>query len=320
MVERILVVGPKDTLSMVDDLAPKGFEIVKALHNSPEQKAAYAGADYFVGFVQQYVTPQLYKDAPKLKLVQLLSAGYDKADLEAARKSKVPLCANGGANSTAVSEHAMLLMLAVSRRLITQHVNVTGGRWHGNSPPQVHEVRDRTLGIIGMGTIGKKVARLALAFGMKVHYYDIARLKEEQEDALNVRFRLLPEILRTSDLVSLHVPLYDCTHHMLGAAELAMMKKSAVIVNTARGPVIDEKALTEALSKNQLFGAGLDVFDEEPTPPDNPLLKLDNVILTAHLAGPTFESNITRLRNGFDNVQRIARGEAPLWVVPELVS
>ena len=319
MVERILVVGPKDTLSMVDDLAPKGFEIVKALHNSPEQKAAYAGADYFVGFVQQYVKPQLYKDAPKLKLVQLLSAGYDKADLDAARASKVPLCANGGANSTAVSEHAMLLMLAVSRRLITQHVNVTGGRWHGNSQPKVHEVRDRTLGIIGMGTIGKKVARLALAFGMKVHYYDIARLKEEQEYALNVRFRLLTEILRTSDIISLHVPLNDSTHHMLGAAELAQMKKSAVIVNTARGPVIDEKALTEALSKNQLFGAGLDVFDEEPTPPDNPLLKLDNVILTAHLAGPTFESNITRLRNGFDNVQRIARGEAPLWVVPELV-
>jgi glyoxylate reductase/D-3-phosphoglycerate dehydrogenase len=217
-----------------------------------------------------------------------------------------------------VSEHAVLLMLAVSRRLITQHVNVTGGRWHGNSPPQVHEVRDRVLGIIGLGTIGKKVARLALAFGMKVHYYDINRLKEEQEDALGVRFRLLPEILRTSDIVSLHVPLNDSTHHMLGAPELALMKKSAVIVNTARGPVIDEKALTEALSKGQLFGAGLDVFDEEPTPPDNPLLKLDNVILTAHLAGPTFESNITRLRNGFDNVQRVARGEAPLWVVPEL--
>jgi glyoxylate reductase/D-3-phosphoglycerate dehydrogenase len=318
MVERILVVGPKDTLSMVDDLAPKGFEIVKALHNSPEQKAAYAGAHYFVGFVQQYVTENLYKDAPHLKLVQMLSAGYDKADLEAARKSRIPLCANGGANSTAVSEHAVLLMLAVSRRLITQHVNVSGGRWHGNSPPQVHEVRDRTLGIIGMGTIGKKVARLALAFGMKVHYYDIARLKEEQEDALNVRFRLLPEILRTSDIVSLHVPLNDSTHHMIGAQELALMKKSAVIVNTARGPVIDEKALTQALSKGELFGAGLDVFDEEPTPPDNPLLKLDNVILTAHLAGPTFESNITRLRNGFDNVQRVARGEAPLWVVPEL--
>ena len=106
MVERVLVVGPKDTISMVDDLAPKGFEIVKALHNSPEQKAALPGADYFVGFVQQYVNPQLFRDAPKLKLIQLLSAGYDRADIPAAIKAKVPMCNNGGANSVAVSEHA----------------------------------------------------------------------------------------------------------------------------------------------------------------------------------------------------------------------
>jgi glyoxylate reductase/D-3-phosphoglycerate dehydrogenase len=211
-------------------------------------------------------------------------------------------------------------MLSVSRRLITQHTNVTAGRWHGNSPPTVHEVRNKVLGIVGLGTIGKKVARLARAFGMTVHYYDIARLKEEEEDALGVRFRLLPEILRGSDILSLHVPLNSSTHHLIGAQELAMMKPSAIIVNTSRGPVIDEKAMTAALSSNKLFGAGLDVFDEEPTPPDNPLLKLDNVILTAHLAGPTWESNITRLRNGFDNVQRVARGEAPLWVVPEMES
>jgi len=320
MAERILVVGPRDTLSMVDELAPKGFEIVKAAHNSPEQKAALPGTHYLVGFVQQYVTQQLYKDAPHLRLVQCLSAGYDRADIAAARKNKVPLCNNGGANSVAVSEHALLLMLAVSRRLITQHANVTAGRWHGNQPPTVHELRNKVLGIIGLGTIGKKVARLALAFGMNVHYYDIARLREEQEDALGVRFRLLPEILRTSDIVSLHVPLNDSTHHMIGKAELAVMRKSAIIVNTSRGPVIDEKAMTAALSAGNLFGAGLDVFDEEPTPPDNPLLKLDNVVLTAHLAGPTWESNITRLRNGFDNVQRVARGEAPLWVVPEMLA
>jgi len=262
MVERVLVVGPKDTLSMVDDLAPKGYEIVKALHNSPEQKAALPGTHYFVGFIQQYVTPQLFKDAPNLKLIQMLSAGYDRADLEAARKSGVPLCANGGANSVAVSEHAMLLMLSVSRRLITQHNNVIAGRWHGNSPPTVHEVRNRVLGIIGLGTIGKKVAKLALAFGMTVHYYDIARLKEEEEDALGVSFRLLPEILKHSDIVSLHVPLNSSTRHMIGKDELAAMKKSAIIVNTSRGPVIDEKAMIAALSAGNLFGAGLDVFDE----------------------------------------------------------
>jgi phosphoglycerate dehydrogenase-like enzyme len=268
--------------------------------------------------VQQYVNPQLFKDAPKLKLIQLLSAGYDRADIAAAVKAQVPMCNNGGANSVAVSEHAVLLMLSVSRRIITQHTNVTAGRWHGNSPPTVHEVRNKVLGIVGLGTIGKKVARLAKAFGMEVTYYDIARLKEEEEDALGVRFRLLPEILRNSDIVSLHVPLNDSTRHMLGKDELAIMKKSAIIVNTSRGPVIDEKAMTDALSRGNLFGAGLDVFDEEPTPPDNPLLKLDNVVLTAHLAGPTWESNITRLRNGFDNVQRVARGEKPLWVVEEM--
>jgi glyoxylate reductase/D-3-phosphoglycerate dehydrogenase len=265
------------------------------------------------------VSEQLYKAAPHLRLVQCLSAGYDQADLVAARRSKIPLCNNGGANSVAVSEHALLLMLAVSRRLIRQHANVTAGRWHGNAPLTVHEVRSKVLGIVGLGTIGKKVARLAQAFGMTVHYYDIARLKEDEEDALGVRFRLLPEILRHSDILSLHVPLNDSTHHLIGAGELALMKKSAIIVNTSRGPVIDEQAMTAALSAGDLFGAGLDVFDEEPTPADNPLLKLDNVVLTAHLAGPTFESNITRLRNGFDNVQRVARGEPALWVVPELL-
>src|SRR5260370_9252980 len=128
----------------------------------------------------------------------------------------------------------MVLMLATSRRLITQHNNVTAGRWHGNAPPTVHEVRDKVLCIIGLGTIGKKVARLAQAFGMTVHYYDILRLKEDQEDALGVRFRLLPEIVRTSDIISLHVPLNDSTRHLLGAQELAAMNPSALIVTTSR--------------------------------------------------------------------------------------
>ena len=115
------------------------------------------------------VKDALYAGAPKLKLIQLLSAGYDRADLTAARKAKVPISNNGGANSVAVSEHALLLMLAVSRKLIQQHANVTGGRWRGNSVPKVNELRGKTLGIIGLGTIGKKTARLAQAFGVIVH-------------------------------------------------------------------------------------------------------------------------------------------------------
>jgi glyoxylate reductase/D-3-phosphoglycerate dehydrogenase len=168
------------------------------------------------------------------------------------------------------------------------------------------------------GTIGKKVARLARAFGMRVQYYDIVRMTEDAEDALGVRFRLMGELLTISDIVTLHVPLNTTTHHMIGAHELASMKPEAIIVNTSRGPVIDEAALAYALADNKLFGAGLDVFDQEPPPPDNPLFALKNVVLTSHFAGPTWDNQIARLRNAYDNVQRVARGEPPLWVAPEL--
>jgi glyoxylate reductase/D-3-phosphoglycerate dehydrogenase len=251
--------------------------------------------------------------------VQLLSAGYDDVDLEAARRAKVPISNNGGANAISVSEHAMMLMLAVSRRVIWQHGNVSGGRWRGNGPaPRMYEMFDKTLGIVGLGTIGKKVARLAKAFGMRVQYYDIARLSEDAEDALGVRFRLLRELLKSSDVVSLHVPLNDSTRGMIGAGELALLKPTAILINTCRGPVIDEPALYRALSEDKFFGAGLDVFDQEPPPADNPLLKLPNVLLTAHFAGPTWDNHVARFRNAFDNVQRVHRGEPPLWVVPEL--
>jgi phosphoglycerate dehydrogenase-like enzyme len=162
------------------------------------------------------------------------------------------------------------------------------------------------------------VARLARAFGMRVQYYDIARLTEDAEDALGVRFRLLRELLSTSDIVTLHVPLNDSTRELIGEAELTLMKPEAILINTSRGPVVDEAALTRALSDGKLFGAGLDVFEQEPTPPNNPLLKLPNVLLTSHFAGPTWDNNVARLRNAYDNVQRVHRGEKPLWVVPEL--
>jgi phosphoglycerate dehydrogenase-like enzyme len=277
-----------------------------------------ATAEYLVGFVDMLVDHELYAAAPNLKLIQLLSAGYDRADIPAAQKARVPIANNGGANSVAVSEHALLLMLATSRQLVRQHGDVAAGRWRGNNLLALHELRNRSLGIIGLGAIGKKTARLAQAFGMSITYYDIERLSEAEEDALGVRFRLLRELLAGSDLVSLHVPLNPSTQHMIGAAELALMKSTATLINTSRGPVIDEAALHDALSNSRIAGAGLDVFDVEPPAPENPLFGLNNVTLTPHMAGPTFESNKARVRNAFDNVQRVNRGAAPLWVIPEL--
>ena len=153
---------------------------------------------------------------------------------------------------------------------------------------------------------------------MTVQYYDITRLTEDQADELGVRFALFEEVLRTSDIVSLHVPLTKATRHMMGAAQLRLMKPTAYLVNTCRGPVVDEAALIEALATGTIAGAGLDVFDKEPPPPDNPLFALQNVVLTAHLAGPTRDNQYTRFRNAFDNCQRVVRGEKPLWVIPEL--
>ncbi|MBT5192289.1 MAG: lactate dehydrogenase [Rhodospirillaceae bacterium] len=300
------------------DLAPKGFDLIIAEARSAEYTAALAEAEYLVGFVDMLVDDQLYESGPNLRLIQLLSAGYDRADIPAAQRAGVPISNNGGANAVAVSEHAIMLMLAVSRDLISQHANVAGGRWRGNDVPKLYELRDKTLGIVGLGTIGKKTARLAQAFGMNVIYYDIARLNEGEEDALNVRFRLLRELLGQADLVSLHVPLNESTTHLIGAGELADMKPEAIMINTSRGPVIDEVAMYNALTNGTIAAAGLDVYDQEPPPADNPLLALDNVILTAHMAGPTQESNQARVRNAFDNVQRVNRGEAPLWVIPEL--
>ncbi len=321
MAPRILMMdNPLSAMDIARELAPSGMEMVVAPLGSPEFEAALPGADFLVGFGNRAINADFYRRASKLKLLQLLSAGYDTVDIEAARAAGIPVCNNGGANSTAVSEHAVLLMMAVARRLVWQHESVAAGRWRGNdlAGTKLYELRDKTLGIVGLGAIGKKVARLGNAFGMRVHYYDIRRVSEAEEDALSVRFKLLGEILRTSDIVSLHVPLTPTSRHMISAAELAQMKPSAYLINTCRGPVVDEPALITALQDGKIAGAGLDVFDQEPPPADNPLFRLKNVVLTPHFGGPTWDNQQARFRNAFDNCQRVARGEKPLWVIPEL--
>jgi glyoxylate reductase/D-3-phosphoglycerate dehydrogenase len=182
----------------------------------------------------------------------------------------------------------------------------------------LHELEGKTVGIIGLGRIGKKVARRVLAFDARVQYYDIVRLTEDEEDALGVRFALLDELLRTSDVVTVHVPLNDGTRGLMSTREFALMKPGAVFVNTCRGPVVDERALEKALTSGHLGGAGLDVLVDEPPSPSHPLFQLDNVIITPHMAGPTWENWPRAFRNGFDNIQRVAAGRPPLWVIPEL--
>jgi len=310
---------PPVILDIVRSMTPEGFELVVADPGTPEFIQAAGDAQYYLGLAR-HMGGEFFRTAPNLKLVQLLSAGYDHVDVEAARKAKVPVSNNGGANAIAVAEHTLMLMLAVLKRVVRFHNDVVAGKWRvGNAAEiRVYELSGRRLGIVGLGNIGKKVVRRAAAFDMKIQYYDIRRLSEAEEDALGVRFVLFDELLRTSDVVSLHVPLDDSTRNLIGARELALMKPEAVIINTCRGPVIDENALHDALRSGRLAGAGLDVMVEEPPKPNHPLFALPNVTLTPHSAGPTWENWRARFRNGFDNITRVAAGRRPLWVIPEL--
>src|SRR5213596_1588106 len=311
---------PEVILDIARSLTPPAFELVVADPGTPEFYRGAAEAEYYLGLARQ-MGGEFFRAAPNLRLVQLLSAGYDHVDVEAARKARVPVANNGGANAIAVAEHSVMLMLAVLKRLVRLHNDVVAGKWRvGNlAETRVYELAGKTLGIVGLGNIGKKVARRAAAFDMDVQYYDIARLTEDQEDTLGVRFVLFAELLRTSDVVSLQVPLADTTRSLIGARELAMMKPSAILVNTCRGPVVDEAALLRALTTGQIAAAGIDVMVEEPPPPRHALFTLPNVTLTPHSAGPTWENWTARFRNGFDNIQRVAAGRRPQWVIPELL-
>src|SRR5213076_2633972 len=211
---------PEVILDIARSLTPPGFELVVSDVGTAEFYQAAADAEYYLGLARQ-MGGEFFRAAPKLRLVQLLSAGYDRVDVEAARKAGVPVANNGGANAIAVAEHTLMLMLAVLKRLVRFHNDVVAGKWRvGNvAETPVFELAGRTLGIVGLGNIGKKVARRAAAFDMDVQYYDIARLSEDAEDALGVRFVLLAELLRASDVVSLHVPLDDTTRSMISERE-----------------------------------------------------------------------------------------------------
>lgn len=311
---------PPAIMDLARSMVPAGFEFALVEQDAPNFLEALQDAEYFMGFPRGQMGPEFYRAAPKLKLIQLISAGYDRVDVEAARQARVPVANNGGANSVAVAEHAMMLILAVYKKLAWHHNNVVNSQWRvGNfDEARTYELAGKTLGIVGLGTIGKKVARRAKAFDMQVQYYDTVRLSEDQEDALGVHFVLFPELLRSSDVVSLHVPLNEVTRNMMSTREFATMKDSAILVNTCRGPVVDEKALHTALTTRQIAGAGLDVMTEEPPPANHPLFSLDNILITPHTAGPTWENWTKAFRNAFDNVQRVASGTQPMWVIPEL--
>jgi len=314
-----LINHPMHDLQIMRDLTPAGLEVAVVERRGENFAEVLRDTEYLVGYADKEMDDAFYENAKSLKMIQLISAGYDKVNIEAAQRAGVAVCNNGGANSGPVAEHAIMLMLALARNLLRQHKEVVTASWQrAGISKEAFTLEGRTLGIVGLGIIGKKCARLANAFGMHVYYYDTVRLTEQEEVALGTRFRLLDEILAISDIVSAHVPFTPRTHRMFGKDQFARMKKTAFFVNTARGEVVDECALLDALTNGTIAGAGLDVFEQEPVKADNPIFKLKNVVLTPHIAGPIWDTQFQKFRNSFDNIQRIERGERPLWLIPEL--
>ncbi|MED5569233.1 MAG: NAD(P)-dependent oxidoreductase, partial [Chloroflexota bacterium] len=272
-------------------------------------------ADFIMLFPGK-ISDRVLQAATKCKLIQLLSAGYDEMNLPLAEDLGIAVANNGGANRVAVAEHTLMLMLATHRRMMFYANNVKAGAWKQEQDRKidVFELEGKTLGLIGMGNIGRQVARRAAAFDMELQYYDKYHpLTPVEEETMGIKAVDMDTLLQTSDVVSTHVPLTRETYGMIGKRELELMKPTGVVINTSRGGVIEETALAEALISGTIAAAGLDVMEHEPPDPNDPLLQIENLVITPHTAGPTLESIPKRAANGFENIQHVWSGQLAMW-------
>ncbi|MCW7941202.1 phosphoglycerate dehydrogenase [Streptomyces hygroscopicus] len=266
---------------------------VTVVERTDEDPAALRAAHVIVTGLGP-VTAEHIAAAPELELIQCASHGFDYVDVDAARARNVPVCNIGssGAEKQNVAEQTFALMLALAKQLVPAHTALVDADWALPRLQQsITELSGKTLGIVGLGHIGEEVARRGVAFDMTVLYTGPQRVDAETEARLGgARYVGLDELLRTADYVSLHAPLTDATRHLLDAGRLALLKPTAFVINTARGALIDQDALADALERGALAGAGIDVFDPEPPTPALRLLQAPNVVLSPHVAGVTRET------------------------------
>jgi D-3-phosphoglycerate dehydrogenase len=245
-------------------------------------------------------TSSVFAACPQVRLLSLWGTGTDNVDLAAAAQHGVTVTNTPGVSAVSIAEHTLMLALAVARRVVRVHNSVAAGEWQRGQSIQLH---GKTAGVIGLGAIGRQFARLAQGIGMRVIAWTM-----HPNPALGFELVPLEELLRASDVVSLHLRLSPDTAGFLGRAHFDLMKPSAILVNTARGPIIDESALIEALQARRIAGAGLDVFDVEPLPAGHALTRLDNVVLTPHCAGITPEVLEAGLALAIENVNSFLSG------------
>lgn len=301
---------PKDQDIVIVSAGPDG-------QYAPEELAKVADVDALL-VAAEPVHDQLLAACKKVKIVQRVGVGYDSLDLDAIRRKGIPACNVAGVNKEAVAEHALAMILALARRLPEAEQLTREANWAGARLLTKHtfELRGKTLGIVGFGDIGTTLGRRARAFEMPIVYNDVRPIDAHHIEATGARFMEKAQLFATADIVSIHTTLNPTTRGMVDAKMLSLMKPGAFLICTARGGIVDEAALRDALNSGRLAGAGIDVFSKEPFPPDNPLLSARNILLTAHTAGVTVESTARSMTRALENIRRVVeRGEKPQWVV-----
>jgi len=271
-------------------------------------------AEGLVTMLSDKIDATLMDAAPKLKIVSNMAVGYDNITIVEATKRHIVVGNTPGVLTKTTADLAFTLLMAAARRVVEADNYTRKGRWKTWGPKVLlgQDIHNATLGIIGLGRVGAEVAKRGRGFNMKVLYYDEIRRSEKEERRLGVEYVPdLAKLLPRADFVTVHVPLLPQTHHLIGAAEFAMMKPTAVFINTSRGPVVDQKALYEALKSGQIFTAGLDVTEVEPIPLDDPLLTLDNVIIAPHIGSASFTTRKNMALMAAENLLAGLRGQAP---------
>ncbi len=277
------------------EYAPPSKEIIKE---------RIKDADAILTMLSDKIDAEIINSAPKLKIIAQLAVGYDNIDLKAAKARGIYVTNTPDALTDASADFSFALMMAISRRVVEADKYVRAGNWKVAWHPSMMlgaPLRGTTLGIIGAGRIGQAMAKRGRGFDMRILYFNRSA-KPEFEKECGAKRVELDELLKESDFVSLHVPLNDQTRGLINAEKLAMMKKTAYLISNARGPVIEEKALYEALKNHKIAGAALDVFCTEPTPADNPLLELDNIVVAPHISSA---NTVTRTKMSVMNAEDI---------------
>jgi len=271
-----------------------------------------ADADGLLSLLTDSIDAALMDTAPRLKVVSNFAVGYDNIDVPAATARGIVVTNTPEVLTETVADFAFCLMVAAARRLVEADAYTRAGRWKTWEPLLLagQDVYGTTLGLIGLGRIGSAVARRAKGFGMQVLYFDVVR-REDLEAAQGIEFRGMDDVLRTSDFISVHVPLSAQTRHLISGPQFALMKPTAVFVNTSRGPVVDQAALAEALRMRTIYAAGIDVFEREPIDPDDPLLKLDNVTVAPHIASASVPTRVKMATLAAENLVAVLEGRRP---------